>query len=178
MKQDQTSHGIGLLGGYENIEQYTGTMFFHLDGSVENIQSLVLKSKIHEVTQHLRVTVIQIGLKKKDLVRFLVKVVEDSAARGIPILLLGDANSCTSLNLGTKGGSFIVRDTSVCRSLTNLGATDSFRHRHPLTRAVSFLHITVALPRDWITFVSFPTRFPCPSSMPHLLMIHDSAPII
>ena len=71
MKQDQTSHGIGLLRGYENIEQYTGTVFFHLDGSVENIQSLVLKSKIHEVTQHLWVAVIQIGLKKKDLVRFL-----------------------------------------------------------------------------------------------------------
>ena len=78
--------------------------------------------------------------EERELVTFLREEMDKAFVNQLPLLIMGDFNSCVSLALDTRGGNFNMRDRSVAPSLAALGAVDTFRLRHPTLQAFPYLH--------------------------------------
>ena len=78
--------------------------------------------------------------EERDLVAFITTEYESALQAEIPLLVMGDFNSFSSLTLDRTGGEFYLRPGCVSASMLALGGIDTFRYRHPTLRGYSYIH--------------------------------------
>ena len=92
-----------------------------------------------------------------DVNKYTCNETDTSRGKGQHSILMGDGNSYTNILLDHYGGPALIRTENLAYTISDLGATDTFRNRHADTRAFTHVHHTGTASRlDYIWLLPSP----------------------
>ena len=94
---------------------------------------------------------------EEDVNKYTCNETDTSRGKGQHPILMGDGNSYTNILLDHYGGPALIRTENLAYTISDLGATDTFRNRHTDTRAFTHVHHTGTASRlDYIWVLPSP----------------------